>query len=68
MIVSDRSPDGYEYKVDPDAPTGQRVARRTHPTLPWGQGMPTFSLQHMSAAELRFLADLIDRSRMEVVR
>lgn len=57
------SPDGYYYRFDPSLPPGQRLWRRSKPTEPWGQGKPTFSIQHMSAAELRFVAALIDAAR-----
>lgn len=55
------SPDQYYYKFDPSLPPGQRLWRRASEDQPWGQGKPTFSIQHMSAAELRFVAGVIDR-------
>lgn len=57
------SPQGFEYRYDPNAPAGQRLARRTHPGQPWG----TFSIQHMSAEELRFVAGVIDEARSDHV-
>lgn len=57
------SPQGFEYRYDPNAPAGQRLARRTPPSTSWGFGMPTFSIHHMSAEELRFVAALIDEAR-----
>lgn len=54
------SPDGFYYRYDPSAPPGQRLWRRAKLDAPWGQGLPTFSIQYMSAAELRYVADLID--------
>lgn len=53
------SPQGFEYRYDPNAPAGQRLARRTRADQPWA----TFSIQHMSAEELRFVAALIDEAR-----
>lgn len=57
------SPDGFEYRYLIDAPAGQRLSRRTPPATTWGMGMPTFSIQHISAEELRFVAALIDEAR-----
>ncbi len=54
------SPDGFYYKFDPKRPPGQRLWRRASADEPWGQGKPTFSVQFMSAAELRYVANLID--------
>lgn len=59
------SPDGWYYRFDPTATPGQRLWRRAKLTEPWAQGKPTFSIQYMSAAELRFVAALIDEARHE---
>lgn len=57
------SPMGYLYKFDPDAPPGKRLARKRHHEQPWMIGQPDFSLQTMTADELRFVAGVIDEAR-----
>ena len=61
--MADRSPDGWFYRFDPNGPVGQRLWRRDSENKPWGMGMPSFSVQMMSAAELRFVAGVIDAGR-----
>lgn len=58
--MAELSPDGYYYRFDPSAPPGQRLWRRASTDESWGQGKPAFSVQHMSADELRYVANLID--------
>lgn len=62
------SPMGYLYKFDPNAPAGQRLARKRHHEQPWEVGKPEFSIQLMSPEELRFVAGVIDAARLEVVK
>lgn len=57
------SPQGYYYRFDPNAPAGQRLTRKRHMEQPWGSGQPEFSLQTMTAEELRFVAGVIDAAR-----
>jgi hypothetical protein len=54
------SPQGWYYKFDPNAPAGQRLARKRHHEQPWS---PEFSLQTMTSEELRFVAGVIDAAR-----
>lgn len=55
-----RSPLGYFYKYDPQAPAGVRLVRRRWDDFNWEVGQPEFSVQLMPAAELRHIADVID--------
>lgn len=54
------SPQGYYYKFDMDAPAGRRLVRKRHLEQSWH---PEFSVQMMSADELRFVAGIIDEAR-----
>ena len=60
------SPMGYYYRFDPNAPSGERLARKRHLEQPWAVGRPDFSLQTMTAEELRFVAGVIDAARVGV--
>lgn len=62
------SPMGYYYRFDPAAPAGQRLTRKRHMEQPWTVGQPEFTIQTMTAEELRFVAGVIDEARLEVVR
>lgn len=62
------SPQGWYYRFDPTAPAGQRLTRKRHMEQPWTAGQPEFSLQTMTAEELRFVANVIDEARSEVAR
>lgn len=53
------SPDGFYYRFDPNAPTGQRLLRRASADQPWSTNRP----EGMSPDELRFVAGVIDRAR-----
>lgn len=57
------SPMGYYYRFQFDAPAGQRLTRKRHMEQPWEAGKPEFSVQTMSADELRFVAGVIDEAR-----
>lgn len=59
------SPEGWYYKFTPTAPSGERLTRKRHMEQPW---TPDFSIQTMSAEELRFVAGVIDEARVGVVR
>ena len=61
------SPLGYHYRFDTQAPAGQRLTRRLPTETTWGVGKPEFSIQTMSAEELRFVAGVIDEARAGVV-
>lgn len=54
-----RSPDGFYYRFDPNAPAGQRLVRRASADQPWGTGQ----MELMSPDELRFVAAVIDEGR-----
>lgn len=60
------SPLGYYYKFDPQAPSGERLVRKRHMEQSWEVGKPEFSIQLMSAEELRFVAGVIDDARAGV--
>lgn len=62
------SPEGWYYKFTPTAPSGERLTRKRHMEQPWTAGAPEFSIQMMSAEELRFVAGVIDEARVGVVR
>lgn len=57
------SPEGFYYKFSPSAPSGERLTRKRHLEQPWSAGHPQFSVQTMSAEELRFVAGVIDEAR-----
>lgn len=59
------SPMGYYYRFDLNAPSGERLARKRHLEQPWAVG---FTVQTMTAEELRFVAGVIDGARWEGVR
>jgi hypothetical protein len=54
------SPQGYYYRFDPNAPAGQRLTRKRHHEQPWSA---EFTMQTMTAEELRFVAGVIDEAR-----
>lgn len=56
------SPDGFLYRFDIGAAPGDRLTRKRHHEQRWAQG---FDIQHMSAAELRFVAAGIDEARSQ---
>jgi hypothetical protein len=60
------SPRGWYYKFDPKAPAGERLTRKRRLDEPWSVGQPEFSLQLVTAEELRFVAGVIDEARAEV--
>ena len=62
------SPEGWYYKFTPTAPSGERLTRKRHMEQPWTAGAPDFSVQLMSAEELRFVAAVIDEARAGVVK
>lgn len=62
------SPMGYYYRFDPTAPAGERLTRKRHMEQPWTAGQPEFTVQTMTAEELRFVAGVIDEARLEVMR
>lgn len=62
------SPEGFYYRFRPTDPAGQRLTRKRHLEQPWSAGHPQFSVQTMSAEELRFVAGVIDEARVGVVR
>lgn len=62
-MIPKLSPDGHYYKFDMDEPEGHRLFQKSRLEAPWGQGQPVFSIQRMSAAELRFVAGVIDEAR-----
>lgn len=62
------SPMGYYYRFDLSAPAGQRLTRRHPKETNWGVGKPEFSIQLMTAEELRFVAGVIDATRLEMVK
>lgn len=55
------SPDGFYYRFDPHAPSGERLVRKRHMEQMWSS---EFTVQLMSPEELRFVADLIDEVRV----
>lgn len=57
------SPQGWYYKFDPSAASGERITRKRHVEQPWTVGQPEFSIQLLSADELRFVAGVIDEAR-----
>lgn len=59
-----KSPNGYYYKFDPTAPAGERLTRKRGLGDRWTSGHPDFSLQTISAEELRFIAGVIDDARV----
>jgi hypothetical protein len=61
------SPSGYYYRFNPNGPAGQRLMRKRHMEQSWEAGKPEFSIQTMSAEELRFVAGVIDDARAELV-
>jgi hypothetical protein len=62
--VTQLSPQGYYYRFDPNAPAGQRLTRKRHHEQPWSVGQPEFTIQLMTAEELRFVAGVIDEARV----
>lgn len=62
------SPEGWYYKFTPTAPSGERLTRKRHMEQPWTAGAPEFSIQTMSAEELRFVAGVIDEARVGVMK
>jgi hypothetical protein len=58
------SPMNWYYRFDPNAPAGERLTRKRHHEQPWTAGAPDFSLQTMTAEELRFVAGVIDEARV----
>lgn len=59
MISFIKSPMGYYYKIDEQAPAGQRITRRSGESGKFGVGQPDFSIQMMTAAELEHIARLL---------
>lgn len=59
-MTDKRSPMGYYYKFVPQQVASNRLYRRSALDQPWGQGQTDFSVQHMTADELRFIAGVID--------
>lgn len=57
------SPQGWYYRFDPTAPAGQRLTRKRHMEQPW---TVEFTVQTMTAEELRFVAGVIDAARENV--
>lgn len=62
-----KSPQGFYYRFDPNAPAEQRLTRRASLDQDWGVGRPEFSVQLMSPDELRFVAALIDDARSAII-
>lgn len=64
MIVIDTSPSpmGWFYKFNTTAPTAERLTRNSTGVGRFGVGDPMFSIQCMTAAELRHIAALMDRT------
>lgn len=59
MISRIKSPMGFYYKIDSQAPSGERLARRKSDSGPFSVGQPEFSIQMMSAEELEHIARLM---------